>query len=99
MKTFWRSLLLALKITLVIVLVVSLCGIGVLSWYLYDTTFAETPSENAMFRFIETLVPQRETQPTQPLIVTEPPTTEPPTRFRTWKPSRVMTGIREFLRI
>ena len=79
MKTFWRSLLLALKITLVIVLVVSLCGIGVLSWYLYDTTFAETPSENAMFRFIETLVPQRETQPTQPLIVTEPPTTEPPT--------------------
>ena len=45
MKTFWRSLLLALKITLVIVLVVSLCGIGVLSWYLYDTTFAEMDAE------------------------------------------------------
>ncbi len=86
MKTFWRSLLTALKITLIILLIVSLAGIGVLSWYFYDTAFAETPSDNAMFRFIESMVPARETQPTEPVIptlptteATEPPTTEPPT--------------------
>ncbi|MGM9604136.1 MAG: CapA family protein, partial [Faecousia sp.] len=86
MKTFWRSLLTALKITLVIVLVVSLAGIGILGWYFYDTAFSDAPSDNAMFRFIESLVPARETQPTEPLIpilptteATEPPTTEPPT--------------------
>ena len=86
MKTFWRSLLTALKISLVIVLVISILGIGVLGWYFYDTTFADNPSDNAMFRFIESLVPQRETRPTEPLIPelpttvpTEPPATEPPT--------------------
>ena len=86
MKTFWRSLLIALKISLVIVLVVSILGIGVLSWYFYDTTFAAAPSDNALFRFIETMVPQRQSQQTQLEIPTmptepptEPPTTEPPT--------------------
>ena len=86
MKTFLRSLLTALKISLVIVLVISILGIGVLGWYCYDTTFADNPSDNTMFRFIESLVPQRETRPTEPLIPelpttvpTEPPATEPPT--------------------
>lgn len=86
MKTFWRSLLTALKITLVIVLIISLAGIGILGWYFYDTTFSDAPSDNAMFQFIESLVPARETHPTEPLIpilptteATEMPTTEPPT--------------------
>ena len=86
MKTFWRSLITALKIVLFTVLIISVAGIGILGWYFYDTTFAETPSDNAMFQFIESLVPTRETQPTEPLISTlpttqptEPPTTEPPT--------------------
>ena len=86
MKTFWRSLITALKIVLFTVLIISVAGIGILGWYFYDTTFAETPSDNVMFQFIESLVPTRETQPTEPLISTlpttqptEPPTTEPPT--------------------
>ena len=86
MKTFWRSLLTALKIVLFTVLIVSVAGIGILGWYFYDTTFADTPSDNAVFRLLESLVPTRETQPTEPLIsvlptteATEPPTTEPPT--------------------
>ena len=89
MKTFWHSLLTALKITLVIVLVISILGIGVLGWYFYDTTFAETPSNNALFQFIESLVPQRETHPTEIMIPTLPPTeaaTEPPTEPPTTLP-------------
>ena len=89
MKTFWHSLLTALKITLVIVLVISILGIGVLGWYFYDTTFSETPSDNALFQFIESLVPQRETQPTELMIPTLPPTeatTEPPTEPPTTLP-------------
>ncbi|MCI6434470.1 MAG: CapA family protein [Clostridiales bacterium] len=86
MKTFWRSLITALKIVLFTVLIISVAGIGILGWYFYDTTFAETPSDNGVFRLLESLVPTRETQPTEPLISTlpttqptEPPTTEPPT--------------------
>ena len=83
MKTFWRSLITALKIVLFTVLIISVAGIGILGWYFYDTTFAETPSDNGVFRLLESLVPTRETQPTEPLIATlpttEPPTTEPPT--------------------
>lgn len=89
MKTFWHSLLTALKITLVIVLVISVLGIGVLGWYFYDITLAETPSDNALFQFIESLVPQRETQPTELMIPTLPPTeaaTEPPTEPPTTLP-------------
>ena len=89
MKTFWHSLLTALKITLVIVLVISVLGIGVLGWYFYDITFAENPSDNALFQFIESLVPQRETQPTELMIPTLPPTeeaTEPPTEPPTTLP-------------
>lgn len=87
MKIFWRSLLTALKITLIILLVLALVGIGILGWYFYETTFSKSPKDNPLFDFIETLVPQRETEPTEPLIpilpttepTTEPPTTEPPT--------------------
>ena len=87
MRTFWHSLLIALKITLVIVLVISIVGIGVLSWYFYDATFADTPSDNALFQFIESLVPQRETQPPQLLeLPTVEPTTEPPTEPPTTLP-------------
>ena len=89
MKTFWHSLLTALKITLVIVLVISVLGIGVLGWYFYDITLAENPSDNALFQFIESLVPQRETQPTELMIPTLPPTeaaTEPPTEPPTTLP-------------
>ena len=81
MKTFWRSLITALKIVLFTVLIISVAGIGILGWYFYDTTFAETPSDNGVFRLLESLVPTRETQPTEPLISTLPTTqpTEPPT--------------------
>ena len=86
MKVFWRSLLTALKITLMILLVIALVGIGILGWYFYETSFSDSPSENPVFDFIESLVPQREAEPTQPLIPvlpttepTQPPTTEPPT--------------------
>ena len=86
MKAFWRSLVTALKIILVILLVVSITGTGILCWYFYDTTIADTPSDNALFRFIESLVPQRETQPTELMIPTQPPTTEPPTEPPTTEP-------------
>lgn len=86
MKTFWRSLLTALKITLILILIAAVLGIGVLAWYFYETTISDTPAENPVFDFIESLVPVRETQPTQPLIPslppteeTQPPTTQPPT--------------------
>lgn len=87
MKTFWRSLVAALKITAILLLIIALVGIGILGWYFYETTFSKTPTENPLFDFIESLVPQRETKPTEPLIpylpttepTTEPPTTEPPT--------------------
>ena len=87
MRTFLHSLLLALKITLVIVLVISLVGIGVLGWYFYDTTFADTPSDNALFQFIESLVPQRESQTPQLMLPTEAPTTEPTTEPPTEPPT------------
>ena len=87
MRTFWRSLLIALKITLILVLVISIAGIGVLGWYFCDTAFADTPSDNALFQFIESLVPQRETQPPQVLeLPTMEPTTEPPTEPPTTLP-------------
>ena len=87
MKVFWRSLLTALKITLLILLLIALVGIGILGWYFYETTFSDTPATNPVFDFIESLVPEREPRATEPLIpdsattepVTEPPTTEPPT--------------------
>lgn len=87
MRTFLHSLLLALKITLVIVLVISLVGIGVLGWYFYDTTFADTPSDNALFQFIESLVPQRGSQTLQLMLPTEAPTTEPTTEPPTEPPT------------
>lgn len=86
MKSFWRSLVTALKIILITLLVVSIAGTGILGWYFYDRIFSDAPSDNALFQFIESLVPQRETQPTELMIPTEPPTTEPPTEPPTTLP-------------
>ena len=87
MKSFWRSLVTALKIILITLLVVSIAGTGILGWYFFDRIFSDAPSDNALFQFIESLVPQRETQPTELMIPTEPPTTEPPTEPPTTLPS------------
>ena len=59
MKTFWRSLVTALKITAILLLIIALVGIGILGWYFYETTFSESSAENPLFDFIESLVPQR----------------------------------------
>ncbi len=83
MKTFWRSLLTALKITLIILIVVAVAGAGVLAWL----SFQVGGSENSpLLSAMEGLLPTRATEPTEPIInftepetePTPPPTTLPP---------------------
>ena len=63
MKSFWRSLVTALKIILITLLVVSIAGTGILGWYFYDRIFSDAPSDNALFQFIESLCPSGRPSP------------------------------------
>lgn len=75
MKTFWRSLLTALKITLVILIVLAVVGAGVLAWLSFQVGGDES---NPILSALEGLLPTRATEPTEPIInFTEPETTEP----------------------
>ncbi len=74
MKTFWRSLLTALKITLIVLIIVAVVGAGVLAWLSFQVGGDES---SPLLSAIEGLLPTRATEPTEPIITFTEPETEP----------------------